>query len=106
MPKRVRISVALVPWLGAAVISAQLAAAQTGGPAGGSLTDSPYKNGAPPVTGGYTDTSQGGAKTSGDMPVAPPSAGGKDKAQPQKGPDSRQRVEPQGEKAPGGDTRG
>jgi hypothetical protein len=34
---------------------------------GRSMTDSPYKTGAPPVTGGFTDTWQGGKKTSGDV---------------------------------------
>jgi hypothetical protein len=110
MRKRVRISVVLVSWLAATVVSAHVAVAQTAGSAGGSPTDSPYKTGPPAVTGGYTDTSQGGSKTSGDMPVAPPSAGGQDKAaksgQQQKGPDSQQHTAPQGEKAKTSDSRG
>ena len=38
--------------------------------------DTPYSGGPPPVTDGYTDTSQGGTKTSGDAPIPPPSKGG------------------------------
>src|SRR5687767_14725139 len=41
-------------------------------PAGKSLSDSPYANGAPPITGGFTDTTQGGKKTSGDPLAIPP----------------------------------
>jgi hypothetical protein len=37
-----------------------------------SLSDSPYANGAPAVTGGYTDTTQGGKKGSGDPNAIPP----------------------------------
>jgi hypothetical protein len=40
---------------------------------GKSLSNSPYQNGAPPITGGFTNTSQG-AKTSGD-PMAVPARG-------------------------------
>lgn len=36
------------------------------------LSDSPYANGAPAVTGGYTDTTQGGKKGSGDPNAIPP----------------------------------
>jgi hypothetical protein len=42
---------------------------------GKSLSDSPYQNGAPPITGGFTDTSQGGKKTSGDPLAVPPGVG-------------------------------
>jgi hypothetical protein len=52
-----------------------MAAAQSGAPGGKSLTDSPYKDGPPPVSGGYTDTSQGGSHTSGDMPLPPQAQG-------------------------------
>jgi hypothetical protein len=41
-------------------------------PSGKSHTDSPYANGAPAITGGFTDTSQGGKKTSGDPMAIPP----------------------------------
>jgi hypothetical protein len=40
------------------------------------LSDSPYANGAPAVTGGYTDTTQGGKKGSGDPNAIPPMAPG------------------------------
>lgn len=40
-------------------------------------TKTPYERGTPPVTDGYTDTSQGGTKTSGDAPIPPPSRNGK-----------------------------
>jgi hypothetical protein len=40
-----------------------------------SLSDSPYSNGPPAVTGGYTDTTQGGKKGSGDPNAIPPPAG-------------------------------
>jgi membrane protein involved in colicin uptake len=40
------------------------------------LSDSPYGNGAPAITGGYTDTSQGGTKGSGDPLAAPPTRTG------------------------------
>jgi hypothetical protein len=40
------------------------------------LADSPYANGAPVVTGGYTDTTQGGKKSSGDPNALPPGVGG------------------------------
>lgn len=33
-----------------------------------SISDSPYSGGPPPVTGGFTDTWQGGKKTSGAIP--------------------------------------
>lgn len=33
-----------------------------------SLSDSPYSGGPPPITGGFTDTWQGGKKTSGAIP--------------------------------------
>ena len=38
---------------------------------------SPYPAGPPPVTDGYTDTSHGGEKTSGDAPIPPPAKDGK-----------------------------
>jgi hypothetical protein len=38
---------------------------------------SPYESGPPPVTDGYTDTSQGGTKGSGDAPIPPESKDGK-----------------------------
>jgi hypothetical protein len=50
------------------------------------------------VTGGYTDTSQGGAKTSGDMQAPPPSSeaqGATKGGQQQNSPDSRQQGEAQ-----------
>jgi hypothetical protein len=39
------------------------------------LSDSPYATGAPAVTGGYTDTTQGGKKGSGDPNAIPPMGG-------------------------------
>ena len=39
--------------------------------------ESPYPAGTPPVTDGYTDTSHGGTKTSGDAPIPPPAKNGK-----------------------------
>jgi hypothetical protein len=105
MRKTMRTSV-VVPCLGVAVFWAQVAVAQTA--KGGSLTDSPYKNGPPPVSGGYTDTSQGGTKTSGDMPVLPPGAAGQDKAAKngQQPKDAHQQAAPQGEKGAGGTSGG
>jgi len=50
---------------------AQVAAAQSAAPAKKSMTDSPYKDGPPPTSGGYTDTTQGGSHTSGEMPLPP-----------------------------------
>jgi len=73
MPKRIEGSIILAACLAAAVASAEVGSGQGGAGVGGSPTDSPYKNGPPPITGGYTDTSQGGTKTSGDMPAPPPS---------------------------------
>ena len=105
-----RISVAVVSCLGLALVWTQVAVAQTAKDGGGSATDSPYKNGPPPVSGGYTDTSQGGTKTSGDMPAPPPSAGGQEKAAksgPQtQGADSQQQAAPQREKPQGGSSGG
>ncbi len=40
-------------------------------PDGKSISDSPYASGPPAITGGFTDTTQGGTHTSGDYPVAP-----------------------------------
>ena len=45
-------------------------------PEGKSISDSPYANGPPAITGGFTDTTQGGTKTSGDFPVIPRQDGG------------------------------
>ena len=105
-----RISVGVVSCLGVALMWMQVAVAQTAKDSGTSSTDSPYKNGPPPVSGGYTDTSQGGTKTSGDMPVPPPSAGGQDKAaksgQQTKGADPQQQAAPQREKPQGGSSGG
>lgn len=42
-----------------------------------SSSSSPYDSGPPPVTDGYTDTSQGGTKGSGDAPIPPASKDGK-----------------------------
>jgi hypothetical protein len=78
MSNRTRISVALASFLGAGVAWVQVASAQGAGGTGGSMSDSPYKNGPPPITGGYTDTSQGGTKGSGEMPPNPMAPGGKD----------------------------
>src|ERR1051326_1063319 len=101
-----RISVAVASGFAMVVVWAQLAVAQTAEDGRCSATGSPYKNGPPPVSGGYTDTSQGGTKTSGDMPVPPPSAGAQDKAaksgQQPKGADSQQQAGPQRGKAPDG----
>lgn len=73
---------ALAVALAALLATAELAAAKTQPPspsatpsppaAKKSLSDSPYSNGAPPITGGFTDTSQGGTRTSGDPMAAPP----------------------------------
>lgn len=38
---------------------------------------SPYDSGPPPVTDGYTDTTHGGTKRSGDAPIPPASKDGK-----------------------------
>ena len=107
MAKTGKIAAALLLSLAAVVVWTRVAVAEASGSAGGSATDSPYKNGPPPVTGGYTDTSRGGTKTSGDPQAAPASSGGQDKAmksgQPN-GSDAR-KGEPKPEKAPGGDSR-
>ncbi len=74
--------------LGAAVVCVRVAAAQgSDTTTGHSITDSPYTNGPPAITGGYTDTSQGGAKTSGDPQALPPSAAMRGQ---QQGSDSQQ----------------
>ena len=99
MIKRMRISFGIVSCLGAALACVQMAAAQGSASSDHSITDSPYQNGPPAVTGGYTDTSQGGAKTSGDMPVPPPSSaaqGAEKSGQDEKSPDSRQQSAAQG----------
>src|SRR5262249_38745095 len=99
MLKGIRTSVVLVSCLGAAVACVQVAAAQGDSTTGHSITDSPYTNGPPPITGGYTDTSQGGTKGSGDPQALPPSAAAQGAAkdgQKQISPDSRQQGEAQG----------
>ncbi|MGH7896588.1 MAG: hypothetical protein ACREQQ_01470 [Candidatus Binatia bacterium] len=74
MPSR-RTLIVLAPWLGAAAWIG-VAAAQSGASGGNtSPLESPYKSGPPPVTGGYTDTSRDGTKTSGDPQAAPPGSG-------------------------------
>src|SRR2546421_9253103 len=78
MRKKIEGSIVLAVCLAAGVAWAE---AGTGAGGGGSPTDSPYKNGAPAITGGYTDTSQGGTKTSGDMPAPPTGLGAKAAAQ-------------------------
>jgi len=78
MRQPIRILLALGSCIVATLVCMRVVAAQSEGGSGSSLTDSPYKNGPPPISGGYTDTSQGGTKTSGDMPVAPPRASGQD----------------------------
>jgi hypothetical protein len=74
-------SIILAVCLAATVAWAEAGSGQSGLGGGGSPTDSPYKNGPPPITGGYTDTTQGGTKTSGDMPAPPPGLGAKAAAQ-------------------------
>lgn len=65
-------------WLAAALAVAlatapsAMAQSPTPPPAKKSLSDSPYSSGPPPITGGFTDTSQGGTRTSGDPMAAPP----------------------------------
>ncbi|HUE40283.1 MAG TPA: hypothetical protein VMR29_12310 [Candidatus Binatia bacterium] len=108
MSKTNRISIVVAASFGAAAW-VHVAAAQSGAPAGHSLTDSPYKNGPPPVSGGYTDTSQGGTKTSGDMPVAPPSQTGKSATsgqQPQQQKDQPAQAPAQGGKTASGGSSG
>ena len=91
---RRKISIALASCLGLALAASPLLAADTPAePAKDkpSLSDSPYKNGPPPITGGYTDTSQGGTKGSGDMQALPPGVKPPSQGQPQpeKTPGSR-----------------
>lgn len=98
MTRNLKTSIAFASCCGAAAVWMQVAAAQAADPTkpkattaktlttvttgaagaagstGKSLSDSPYEKGAPPITGGYTDTSQGGTKTSGDPLAAPPGA--------------------------------
>ncbi len=94
MQTRRKLSIALASCVGLALVATPLFAAE-GGEAGKdkpSLSDSPYKNGPPPITGGYTDTSQGGTKGSGDMQALPPgvkppgASGAPAQAQPQPQP--------------------
>ena len=79
MQKSRKISIALASCLAVAISSTAVVAAEGGAPAAQekkpSLSESPYKNGPPPITGGYTDTSQGGTKGSGDMQALPPGVG-------------------------------
>ena len=74
MRTRMASSIVLALCVVGAVARAEVGAGQ-GGSGGASATDSPYKNGPPPITGGYTDTSQGGAKGSGDPAALPPNVG-------------------------------
>jgi hypothetical protein len=66
IPRRIAFSVlalliaASTSWIGSAM-------AQSKDGSGQSMTESPYQKGPPPVTGGFTDTWQGGKKTSGDV---------------------------------------
>jgi hypothetical protein len=82
MRKTMTLSVALATSFGALVFYSNAGAAEKAkAPASSkapdpSLSESPYKSGPPAVTGGYTDTSQGGTKTSGDAPIPPPSKSG------------------------------
>jgi len=90
---RRKISTVLASLVGLALAASPLFAAEPTAEPGKdkpSLSDSPYKNGPPPITGGYTDTSQGGTKGSGDMQALPPGV---------KPPSQGQ---PQPEKTPGG----
>jgi hypothetical protein len=99
MLKGMRNFVVVASCLGAAVACVQVAAAQSSATTGHSITDSPYTNGPPAITGGYTDTSQGGAKTSGDMAASPPGApaqGAAKSGREQKGPDAGPQGEAQG----------
>jgi hypothetical protein len=98
---------AIAPCLVASLALVRVAAAQSGGTSTGSMSDSPYKNGPPPITGGYTDTTQGGTKTSGDMPVMPPrskddASAAKGAEQPPQGGAGSAGSTSQGAKAPGG----
>jgi hypothetical protein len=100
MLKGMRNFVVVASCLGAAVVCVRVAAAQSSGATTGhSITDSPYTNGPPAITGGYTDTSQGGTKTSGDMAASPPGApaqGAAKSGQEQTGPDIGHQGEAQG----------
>jgi hypothetical protein len=71
MRKGIASSIVLAICLVGAAASAEVGSGQ-GASGGGAATDSPYKNGPPPVTGAYTDTSQGGTKGSGDPAAMPP----------------------------------
>jgi hypothetical protein len=95
MLKGMRNFVVVASCLGAAVACVQVAAAQGSATTGHSITDSPYANGPPAITGGYTDTSQGGKKTSGDPQALPPSAAMRGQ---QQSSDSQQQGE--GQKSP------
>jgi len=73
MPKSTSSSLTFAIALGALLVgSSALDAEDTKPPA-----KSPYRSGPPAVTDGYTDTSQGGTKTSGDAPIPPESKDGK-----------------------------
>ena len=93
MLKGMRNFVVAASCLGAVVAYVQVAAAQDSGTSTGhSISDSPYTNGPPPITGGYTDTSQRGTKGSGDPNALPPSAAMRGQ---QQGSDSQQQGEAQ-----------
>ena len=76
MRKGISMTIAIAACFGLVVASAPVAAEDAKAPSKPSMSDSPYKNGAPPITGGYTDTSQGGTKGSGDPLAIPPSVTG------------------------------
>ena len=71
MRKSISIFLAVAGCLGIALTS-MAAEPAADGAAKPSMSDSPYKSGPPPITGGYTDTSQGGTKGSGDASALPP----------------------------------
>ena len=92
MRKAINTMIAIGACLGIVAGAAPVAAEEAKAPAKPSMSDSPYKNGPPPITGGYTDTSQGGTKGSGDPLAIPPSVSG----QKPSGADSQASPKPKG----------
>ncbi|MGH7805750.1 MAG: hypothetical protein ACREQJ_15485 [Candidatus Binatia bacterium] len=77
LPRRMRISSSLLAVaLGALLVSPGTLFVE-GAEDAKPTPKSPYPAGPPPVTDGYTDTSHGGTKTSGEAPIPPPEKDGK-----------------------------
>lgn len=57
--------------LAVAAAEAEAGSAGKDDPPERSLSESPYENGPPPSTGGFTDTSQGGTKGTGTLSAPP-----------------------------------